>query len=395
MNILFVDNYTENPFIATYGGQQRTNLLLKACCNVGHVDLVFFSDEKIIPDIENCDIVYSKKVGRHAPSLFARLWRRIKCFFIDSDEIFSNVNREKERIIDEIIKKNSYDIIVSRYISESINCGLLKYNTRLVIDIDDNPVTVLRNNAFNSKSWAMKVYFYFTLQRASRVYSSILKRINNGFCSNFRDVILGQSVYLPNIPFYTGNAEYADYKTLKNNILFIGLISYKPNLCGLNHFFSYIYPKIKKRIPDLTVSIVGCCDMKKAPAWTKYPGVFVKGFVEDIYQEYANAKLAIVPIYSGAGTNIKVIEAFQMKRPCVTTLKGASGFCDIFEDKKDFCICNDDDSFAESVISILQDEEENIKMCKNAYAKVCRKFSIDDFFYTVKETLQKANTIVE
>ena len=113
------------------------------------------------------------------------------------------------------------------------------------------------------------------------------------------------------------------------------------------------------------------------------------GFVEDLQQEYEQARVIVVPIYGGAGTNIKVLEAMQMKRPCVTTTYGIRGFSDYFEDGSEILIAQDDASFAEKVTSLLQDQKKNNTIATKAYSSLKAHFSREAFNRIVEQNLTK------
>ena len=54
-------------------------------------------------------------------------------------------------------------------------------------------------------------------------------------------------------------------------------------------------------------------------------GIELLGFVEDLRSEYARAACLVVPILSGHGTRVKIIEAMAAGVPVVSTRKGAEG----------------------------------------------------------------------
>lgn len=387
MNILFVDNHSKNPFDVQFGSVQRTNLLIQACANVGHVDLVLFNNEIVKSDIENCDVIYCKDVKSTKPSKISELWRKFKNLFLDADYFFGPINKEKENVVDRIISKGNYDYIVTRYIPCAINCGLTKYGKRLIIDVDDSPVSIKRNVLGVGITVFHKWYHQLMFNKAERLQKELLERIGCGFFSNIDDVVPKVSVHLPNIPFYNRETEYCDFSKAPNNILFVGFVNFKPNLYGLNHFFDCIYPAIKKQIPDVTVSIVGKCDRSKLPAWKDDPSVFVKGFVDDLYAEYENSKVAIVPIYTGAGTNIKVLEAFIMKRPCVTTIEGTRGYSGVFVGGKDYLVSNSDEEFANNIMDMIINEQVNHNVSRCSYSKVISHYSKSAFYQIVVNSL--------
>ena len=133
----------------------------------------------------------------------------------------------------------------------------------------------------------------------------------------------------------------------------------------------------------------GCNQQNYLDKWSIVDGVKYMGFVEDLQQEYEQARVIVVPIYGGAGTNIKVLEAMQMRRPCVTTTYGIRGFSDYFEDGSEILIAQDDASFAEKVTSLLQDQKKNNTIATKAYSSLKTHFSREAFNRIVEQNLTK------
>ena len=151
MRILFVlDKYglfgTPNS-----GASNRNTLFVKALTKLGHVDVCSFSNEAIVSDIEDCDIVYSntnyvfsEKGNKYIRGLLSLIQMTLSPL---NPNAYYRPRREMECIIDELVRKNDYDIIACRYISTAIRCGLLKYYSKLVLDIDDNPANSIKTIA--------------------------------------------------------------------------------------------------------------------------------------------------------------------------------------------------------------------------------------------------------
>lgn len=113
------------------------------------------------------------------------------------------------------------------------------------------------------------------------------------------------------------------------------------------------------------------------------------GFLNDsdLRQEYEYSRVVVAPIYSGAGTNVKVLEAIRMKRPCVTTSYGARGFSGYFTNDKEIAIADNPREFVEKVVMLLREEDVNHAMSEKAYSVVIRSFSRDSFNHIVRKSL--------
>ena len=389
MNILFIDEY--NVFAPAFGAEQRSNLLLRACCKIANVDLVLFKKYDILPNIDSCKIVFEENIDNKY-----NLWNKIKKILSFRYNNISVVNQKKKKVISQLLCKKDYDYIVVRYVPLAINFGLLEYVDRLVIDIDDNPIKCFINqfNLPEKCKWKKMVkhfYLQIKLPFIRKVFTNIVGNIRIPFVSNIEDVYIDKSkcVYLPNVPFTEPDAKFCDFSVSSRRVIWVGVVNFPPNYWGLEHFFECIYPKVLAKIPDFEVVIVGKYGDYNIDQWRNLQGVSVKGFVEDLEMEYALSRAAIVPVYMGAGTNIKVLEAMRMKRPCITTECGARGYDNFFEDKRDYMVCKNDDEFANSIIDMLEDELKNHTMSSNGFERVSKFFSQESFFNIVSSAFNK------
>jgi glycosyltransferase, group 1 family len=387
MKILFVELHNSNPFNVTCGSIQRSNLLIQACAQISQVDVAVF-DNNAISNIKNCNVVYCNKISRDKRNKIREVWRKIYCLFGFGELFFEVKNKKIEQALDNIISKGKYDRIIIRYIPDAVKCGLIKYADRLIVDVDDSPVSIRRNRIKNSRTVMHKWYNCIVYRHSKKNLTLLLSKLRHSFFSN-KDEIIGQnSSYLPNIPFYNKkNVDFCTFNDSNCNVLFVGYLTFGANINGLNRFFDYVYPLVVQKIPNVTVTIVGKCNFDQLGKWRYFRNVIVKGFVEDLDKEYADARVVIAPIYEGAGTNIKILEAMQMHRPCVTTLEGARGFTDVFTPNVDYLVSVNDNEFADNVISLLQEPKKNQTIARNADLKLKENFSQQAFFEILKRNI--------
>jgi glycosyltransferase involved in cell wall biosynthesis len=107
--------------------------------------------------------------------------------------------------------------------------------------------------------------------------------------------------------------------------VFTGLLSYPPNIDAVEWFCEAVLPRVAQRHPDVEFSIVGDKPPSTVRALARRPGVEVTGRVPDVRPYLANASAVVVPLRSGAGTRLKILEAMAMQRPVVATSQGAEG----------------------------------------------------------------------
>lgn len=110
-------------------------------------------------------------------------------------------------------------------------------------------------------------------------------------------------------------------------LLFVGSLSYAPNVDGLLWFTREIWPQVKTRIgADIAeLVIVGRRAAASVRACASQAGVRLHQDVPDVVPYYADADAVIVPLRFGGGTRIKILESIALGRAVVSTALGAEG----------------------------------------------------------------------
>ena len=106
---------------------------------------------------------------------------------------------------------------------------------------------------------------------------------------------------------------------------FTGVMDYPPNVDAAVWFCEEILPTVRARLPGFVFKIVGRDPTPKVRALARRPGVVVTGQVPDIVPELADCLALLVPLRSGGGTRLKILQALALGRPVVSTSLGAEG----------------------------------------------------------------------
>ena len=161
-------------------------------------------------------------------------------------------------------------------------------------------------------------------------------------------------------------------------ITFIGSI-HEPNIDAVKFLYEKIMPIVWKTNPELEVSIIG--NVAEKLDLKLFPKFKFLGFVESIEEHFMNSKIMVAPLRFGAGVKGKIGQAFEYFFPVVTTDIGAEGMK--LTDKKNVLIANDENSFAEAIIQLNNDEELWNTLSRNSVDSL-RAFSPEE----VKEKLK-------
>ena len=105
----------------------------------------------------------------------------------------------------------------------------------------------------------------------------------------------------------------------EHRLLFVGNLTYAPNLEAAKALVSEILPRVRVKHPQATLDLVGphAGALADAPA-----AVRIAGRVADLRSWYEGADVVLAPLWHGGGTRIKVLEALAYGRPVVADPAG-------------------------------------------------------------------------
>jgi glycosyltransferase involved in cell wall biosynthesis len=134
-------------------------------------------------------------------------------------------------------------------------------------------------------------------------------------------------------------------------LVFSGNMEYHPNITAVRFFREQVWPRLRDRWPTLVWRLVG----KNPAAVRRYTEgdsrVQVVGPVEDAVVELARSRVAVVPLLSGSGTRLKILEAWAAGLPVVSTTIGAEGLP--VTDGQNLLLADGAAAFAEAVTRLL------------------------------------------
>jgi polysaccharide biosynthesis protein PslH len=150
---------------------------------------------------------------------------------------------------------------------------------------------------------------------------------------------------------------------LKPAILFVGSMDYHANIDAVTWFSRKIWPTIALNHPHLHFTIVGRNPARDVRALVS-DRIHVTGTVDDVRPYYASAVAAIVPLRSGSGTRLKILEAMAAGVPVISTRMGAEGI--EFEDNVHLVLADTGPEMAAAVEQVASSNETRARLSQAA-----------------------------
>ena len=108
-------------------------------------------------------------------------------------------------------------------------------------------------------------------------------------------------------------------------LLYVGGLHWPPNADAVMHFVQDIWPLVRRDTPGATLTIVGRDDAPAARTLRQTPGVQLAGYVDDVSPYYERARALVVPLRSGGGMRVKILETLARGLPVISTSIGYEG----------------------------------------------------------------------
>ncbi|MEZ3551798.1 MAG: glycosyltransferase family 4 protein [Muribaculaceae bacterium] len=159
-----------------------------------------------------------------------------------------------------------------------------------------------------------------------------------------------------------------------NNIIFVGKMSYEPNIVAVTFFSTKIFPVLKESYPDLEFKIIGANPGSRVKKFSEIDGITVTGFVDSVEPYFRNATIVVAPMLTGAGIQNKIIQAMSYGCCVVTTSIGAEG---LTIENNEIAILNNKEEWISELTALLANKEHRKGMGVRARKYVQNNLSKD------------------
>ena len=372
MNILMLCN--KSPYPPSEGGPMAMNSIVNGLLKAGHkVKILAVNSEKYHIKDKNIPQEYKDKTGIELVDIDLRI-KPIEAL----KNLFSNNSYHVERFISEsfrsklieILHKDRYDIVQLEMIYMAPYIETIRANSDALIVLHAHNVEHLIWDRIAKKTnFLPKKWYLNHLVRTLRDYElNAINKVDGIAAITYRDAAFFRgetAVPVVDIPFGVNPEEFIpNYEVNKIPTLYhIGSMNWMPNEEGIKWFLKNVWGKLHERKPEIQLNLAG----RHMPKWLmnlKKKNINVFGEVPSAQEFIRNNDISIVPLLSGSGIRIKIIEAMAMGKTVITTMVGAEGIQ--YSEYNNIIIADTPTKIIETICRITTDPNEIQRIGKNA-----------------------------
>ncbi|HUW15762.1 MAG TPA: glycosyltransferase family 4 protein, partial [Actinomycetes bacterium] len=142
-------------------------------------------------------------------------------------------------------------------------------------------------------------------------------------------------------------------RTRPHRVTFLGGTHWPPNAEGVRWFADHVWPTVAAAVPEAVFTVIGKGALRQLGPARYRSRVDVTGYLPDVESRLAETAAFIVPLKTGAGMRVKILDAWCWALPIVSTSIGAEGIRT--EAGENILLADEAGTFADSVIGVLTD----------------------------------------
>jgi glycosyltransferase involved in cell wall biosynthesis len=290
-------------------------------------------------------------------------------------------DKEFDKQLGRILDNDNYDIIQveSIFLNYYVDTIRKRSNAKIVLRSPNVEYMIWERMANEEKNPIKKYYLRVLARRLKNEELAALNTFDALFTVTKNDLDIyaanGCTIAMEFIP--TGldvtkstiaNSDKVEFPS----IFHIGALDWMPNQEGLAWFLDNVWSRINQQFPEMKFYIAGRGDATWFDS-SQYKNVILLGEIEDAAAFISSKAIMIVPLFSGSGMRVKIIEGMALGKAVVSTSIGIEGI--IHHQNEDVLIADTPKSFIEAITSLVENPSKFNDICGKAKVNIDRNYS--------------------
>lgn len=139
------------------------------------------------------------------------------------------------------------------------------------------------------------------------------------------------------------------------SLFFLGSLEWLPNREGMEWFLDNFLTALTEGDLNVKLYVAGSDIPESFDDYEVMGKIFIQGEVDDSLQFINSKSIMIVPLFSGGGMRVKIVEGMAMEKCIISTSLGVEGIN--FTDGENILIANTRDEFYQAIKRCIKDEK--------------------------------------
>ena len=378
MRILFLSRWFPEP--PNNGAKIRVFNLIKGLSEQHTVDLLTFyeADDSVKEAVELRKLCAGVATVPYRAFQPGSLKATLGYLSPKPRSVVDTYQEDMARAVRKAVARRKYDLVIASQIDMAIYAAGVRGPKKVLEELE---ITKILRKSEVSGSWLKRARGSFTWWKLANYISWLMKQYDGWTVvseGERKAAILaapgsaGAPALVPNGVDCAAFQPEPDEDVDENALLFHGAISYRPNFEAVEYFMREIFPLIRAERPQTRLYVTGKADAALQKRLAGLEGVTFTGYLQDIRPVLAACAVSVVPLLTGGGTRLKILEALAAGKAVVSTMAGAEGL--EVKDGRDLLIADRPADFAQATLRLLNDADLRARLGRQGRTAVSARY---------------------
>lgn len=281
------------------------------------------------------------------------------------------ISKDVSEKLKELLTQNQYDFIQVEGAFVAYYIDLIKqYSKAPVIVRTHNIEYVIWSRLSVNESNPLKKWFYSHLGKRLRIFETQFYNKADGIAAitpedkqRLHEMGVNKPIDVIPAGVVLNNKPKSIIEEKENTIFSISALDWNPNIEGLKWFLDNVWGDLIKIKPEISLHIAG----KSTPEWllnANIPNTKIHGFVDDAGIFKQTYRLMLVPLLSGGGMRVKIVEGLALEKCIISTTIGAEGID--YTDRENIVIADTPKEWVDNIVFYLENDKKRKEIEENA-----------------------------
>ncbi|MES2559610.1 MAG: glycosyltransferase family 4 protein [Bacteroidota bacterium] len=290
------------------------------------------------------------------------------------------ISTEFEGMLTQLLQAKQFDVVIFESLFTTPYINVVRNNSKALLVLRHHNVEheIWESLALQTRNPVKKWYVSLLAKRLKKFEFKQLNVVDISTCVTQQDAEtfrgMGCTIPIHVIPASVDNhlLEIPLQKIETPSLFHIGSMEWEPNVHAMRWFIDEVWKQLSVQFPSLQFHIAGR-GMSDAFKQLTAPNLVIEGEVEDAVLFMRSKQIMVVPLFSGSGIRVKILEGMALGKAIVATSLGAQGIA--CEHNKNILIANTADEFCQCIGQLLNNPVLCETLGKEARKLVVEKYS--------------------
>ena len=269
------------------------------------------------------------------------------------------ISSDFEEKLKSVLLKDQYDVVQleSLYMAPYIDAIRSFSKAKIVFRPHNIEYKIWQRLAKNTTNPIKKIYLNILTRQLKKYEQGVLNKVDLLLPLTWEDAQILTNMQCRKsmmvLPIGVNANDYAEVPQPNNQVVFhLGAMDWLPNVEGIRWFVKKVWPLVLKENKHAVLSLAGK-GMPTDLLALNSERLKVADYISDAPAFFKDGQVMVVPLLSGSGMRVKIIEGMAMGKAIVTTSIGLEGI--IAQHHKELLIADSAEDFATAVVQLLND----------------------------------------